>query len=199
LLISFAALLVGFWPLRLLSFYAGFCVLYCAWIVLCLYAACNAFLAKELPTSSRSSRWWLVAVLPGAVLILSLTGALVTRGTGFRSFSIPSTSMERTIERGDHIIVDTHCYRSEQPERRDVIVFKQDGTFFIKRVIAVGGDIVEGKPEIILVNGSTQTEPYVRHMGQPDWINTFGPDREPQPPDWLNAFGPIRVPAGNTS
>jgi TM2 domain-containing membrane protein YozV len=106
LLLIFAAILIGFWPLRFLRFYAGFVLLYCAWIALYVYATCSAQLARNLPASARPSKWWLVATLPVTILTLSLLGQVATRASGFRSFTVPSTSMERTITQGDHIVAD---------------------------------------------------------------------------------------------
>ncbi len=195
-LLLFIALLVAFWPLRLLRFYAGFLILFSAWIVLYVYAVCAAQLALHLPRAERPSRWWLVATLPLAFLTLSLLGGMVTRASGFRSFGIPSTSMERTIERGDHIVADMRYYHSRQPERQDLVIFKRYDVFVVKRVIAVGGDSIEGKRGSILVNGSTIFEPYVLHSGSTDWMNASGPSQELLPVDWLSTFGPVNVPPG---
>jgi signal peptidase I len=90
--------------------------------------------------------------------------------------------MEKTISKGDHVVVDTHYYRSHAPKRQDVVVFLRDGTFFVKRVMAAGGDTIEGRKGLILVNGNAILEPYIQHIGEP--------------PPYLNTFGPITVPAG---
>ena len=185
LVASFAMLLACFWPLRLLRFYSGLLVLYAAWIALYLYGVCSAVLCRDRETGTRPSRWWLVVTLPISVLALSLTGALLTRASGFRSFSIPSTSMEPAIRRGDRIVVDTWQYRYRRPQRPEVIIFKNEGTFFIKRVIATGGDTVEGKNKAIFVNGQLQTEGYVEHT------QSSVPGHE-----WLDTFGPVKIPVG---
>jgi signal peptidase I len=177
------ALLIGFWPLRLLRFYGGFALLYCGWIVLYLYAACSAQLARDFPTNVRSSKWWLAAILPITILTLNLLGQAVTRASGFRSFTVPSTSMERTVLQGDHLVADMRYYRSRRPNRRDIIVFLKDSTFFVKRVIAVGGDSIEGSNGVIFLLGEVEDEPYVEHTGT-------------QGPDWLKNFGPVVIPNG---
>ena len=183
MLLTLAALLIGFWPLRLLRLYAGFVLLYCAWIGLYIYAACSALRAPSSQTGIRSSKLWLIAILPVTVLILSLSGAAVTRASGFRSFTVPSPSMETTVLKGDRIVADMRSYRSRAPDRQDVIVFKREGTFFIKRVIAIGGDTIQGRYGEILVNGLTINEPYVEHTSQ-------------LAPPWTANFGPVKVPGG---
>ena len=177
LLIILTAVLVGFWPLRLLSFYVGFVFLLCSWIVLYLYAAISAFLTRNPQTGLQPSRWWLVSVVPVAVLTMSLLGRGVTRASGFRAFSMPSISMEATVRKGDQIVADMHYYRSRLSNREDVILFMKDGTFFIKRVIATGGDTIEGRNGEVVVNGRPMDEPYVQHTSAhvPQWMITFGP------------------------
>jgi hypothetical protein len=150
LLIMFAVLLVGFWPLRVLRLYVGFVALYSTWIALYIYAVCSAQLARDLPLARRPSRWWLVATIPLTCLTLSLVGAVATRASGFRGFSIPSTSMEKTLRQGDHFVVDM---TSRVPERQKVVIFFRDQTFFVKRVIAISGDSIQGKDAVIFVNG----------------------------------------------
>lgn len=183
LLLILLAVLSGFWPLRLLRFYPGFVLLYCGWIVLYVYALCSALLARTSPTNAMLSKWWLVAALPVVALTLSLLGQTVTRSSGFRSFTVPSTSMERTLLQGDHIVADMHYYRSRRPDRRDIIVFVKDRTFFVKRVIAVGGDSIEGSNGVIFLLGEAQDEPYVEHTGT-------------QGPNWMKNFGPVVIPNG---
>ncbi|MFZ0416553.1 MAG: signal peptidase I [Candidatus Sulfotelmatobacter sp.] len=169
--------------MRLLRFYGGFVLLYCGWIVLYLYAACSAQLARTIPTNFRPSKWWLAVILPATILTLSLLGQAVTRASGFRSFTVPSTSMERTVLQGDHIVADMLYYRSRRPARRDLIVFLKDRTFFVKRVIAVGGDSIQGSNGVIFLRGKEQDEPYVEHTAT-------------QGPDWLKNFGPVVIPNG---
>jgi signal peptidase I len=185
LLLIFTALLVGFWPLRFLRFYTGFLLLYCGWIALYLYAACSAHRSRDARTGTRPSNWWLVVILPLTVLTLSLLGATVTRAAGFRSFRIPSTSMEKTIVQGDQIVADMRYYRSRSPDREDVVLFERQGTIFIKRVIAIGSDTIRGKDGDVFVNGNKIFEPYVQHTS-PSWA-----------PDWTVNFGPVKVDNGD--
>ena len=87
-------------------------------------------------------------------------------------FKIPSSSMRPTLEVGDFILVNKFIYGLRlpiiekkvvplgDPQRGDVVVFRypvnptQD---FIKRVVGVGGDVVEYRDKQIRVNG----EPWI--------------------------------------
>jgi signal peptidase I len=183
LLLLLVATLAGFWPLRLLRFYVGFVLLFCGWTVLYLYAACSAQLARNLAKSARPSKWWLLAILPVTILSLSLLARTLTRASGFQSFIVPSTSMERTILQGDQLLADMRYYHSRHPDRREVIIFLRDHDFSVKRVIAIGGDSIQGEDSAILINGRKQEEPYVEHAGS-------------EALEWMRNFGPVSVPSG---
>ncbi|GFN07531.1 signal peptidase I [Streptomyces microflavus] len=117
------------------------------------------------------SFWMELPLLIGIALIL----ALLIKTFLIQAFSIPSDSMQNTLQRGDRVLVDklTPWFGSE-PERGEVVVFHDPGGWLedtatpepnvaqkflsfiglmpsseekdlIKRVIAVGGDTVECK------------------------------------------------------
>jgi signal peptidase I len=180
LLVLLAAVLVGFWPLRLLRTYPGFCVLYCCWTAIFVYAPLSALVSRG-PATKPTSKLWLILFVPLSLVVTQLFGSAVTRASGFRSFQVPSTSMERTIQRGDYIVADSWYYSTRAPQRDDAIIFKSNGTFFVKRVIAVAGDTIEGSDGSVRLNGQRLDEPFVVHESSP--IDTRS-----------NTFGPITVP-----
>ena len=62
---------------------------------------------------------------------------------------VPSDSMEPTLE-AESLILGLRIHG--EPEKEDIIIFKRDGTYMIKRIAATEGDI-------IVHNGQTQTVP----------------------------------------
>ena len=62
---------------------------------------------------------------------------------------VPSESMEPTLERGSYII---GCRIYSSLETGDIIIFWHDEKLLVKRIAAVGGDIVEK-------NGTSMTVP----------------------------------------
>jgi signal peptidase I len=188
---SFGALLCGFWPLRLLRYYPGFFVLYCGWLALSLYSSWSTQVMPHPRAGLRVSKWWFVLTIPSALVVVSVLGAGVTRASGFRDFQVPSTSMEPTIQHGDRIVVDDRAFRAAVPQYRDVVVWYRDQTYFIKRVIGMGGDTVEGRDGSILVNGNALNESYIQHSragSVTDW--------QEQGNSWMQNFGPVTVPSG---
>ncbi len=101
-------------------------------------------------------------------LALAILVALTLRAFVFEAFKIPSSSMVPTLQVGDHIFVNKSSYGpripftmsrlwdSMPPHRGDVMVFQfpekmeQD---FIKRVIAVPGDVLEAHGGHPMING----------------------------------------------
>jgi signal peptidase I len=121
---------------------------------------------------------------PGTTLSEYMESLLVTVilalfGTSFvvQAFKIPSSSMERTLLIGDHLLVNKFIfggtgawYEKLLPyrplERGDIIVFKYpyaDHQHFVKRVIGLPGDHLKLVDQNVYVNGKLLNEPYVVH------------------------------------
>lgn len=112
-----------------------------------------------------------------AVLILLsrslMFGSVALAEQWVEPFAVPSESMVPTLQVGDRILVSKSAdYR---PERGDIVVFRshhaigEGGTvaesleshFFVKRLVALGGDQVEITQGRLLVNGQPQVESYL--------------------------------------
>jgi signal peptidase I len=134
------------------------------------------------------------------VVALSLKAVLV------QPFTIPSGSMEDTLEIGDYILVKKFEYgysllnatdrflEFKKPQRHDIVVFvfPLDHTKdYIKRLIGLPGDVIEEKNKVLYVNGVKQDEPYAIHSA---------PEILPRG-DYLGGnrdnFGPVTVEAGH--
>src|SRR5690606_29489290 len=61
-------------------------------------------------------------------------------------FIVNGESMVPTLENGDYLIIDEISYRTKEPERGEVIVFRnptKNNQFLIKRIIGLPGETVE--------------------------------------------------------
>ncbi|MFD7289103.1 MULTISPECIES: signal peptidase I [unclassified Streptomyces] len=156
------------------------------------------------------SFWKELPLLIGIALLL----ALLIKTFLVQAFSIPSDSMQNTLQRGDRVLVDklTPWFGSE-PERGEVVVFHDPGGWLdstqapepnvaqrflsfiglmpsaeekdlIKRVIAVGGDTVECKK-----GGKVQVNGVP--LNETDYIYPGNTPCDDKP------FGPIDVPKGS--
>jgi signal peptidase I len=103
-------------------------------------------------------RWW----------VITLAAVFVVRGSIVEPYSIPSGSMEPTVEIGDHLIVEKFAYGLRflgmndalftyaTPKRGDIVVLinnEPDGPDLLKRVVAIPGDRVTVTSGWLYLNG----------------------------------------------
>lgn len=94
---------------------------------------------------------------------------------------VPTGSMEGTILIGDHLIVNKLLYGPSVPfthwhlpmlktvKRGNIIAFhypRDPQLNFLKRVVAVGGDTVEIRSDVLYINDARVDEPYVVHRAK---------------------------------
>lgn len=118
-------------------------------------------LEKNLSFARKSATREYIESIGFAVLI-----ALLLRAFVVEAFKIPSGSMIPTLKVGDHLFVNKFIYGlripwtnlkffARTPQRGDVIVFvypKDPDKDFIKRIVALGGDTVEVRDGVVIVN-----------------------------------------------
>ena len=74
-------------------------------------------------------------------------------------------SSDLTLRLGDWFIADTHYFRTHEPARGDVVVYRlpsDPSTIYVKRIVGLAGDRVQFRDGRVIVNGKTITEPYIR-------------------------------------
>ena len=118
------------------------------------------------------ARWIRTELLPVLVTIFLFSAA---RSSLADHYYVPSGSMEPTLVPGDRVVVDKTAYGVRipfttidvvdraRPGRGDVVIFDSpaNGHLLIKRVAAVGGDLVTLERGRLTVNGSPFTDPDV--------------------------------------
>lgn len=99
-----------------------------------------------------------VAEFVESALIAIVLVFLIIRPFVVQAFYIPSESMKPTLDKGDRILVNKFIYHFGRPQRGDVVVFRAphqvsyDEKDFIKRIVAVPGDVVQAVPDRILAD-----------------------------------------------
>lgn len=135
----------------------------------------------------RESAWETVRSLLVVLIAVFLVRTFVAEAT-----VIPTGSMEKTILVGDHVFLNKLLYGPRLPytslrvptltsvRRQEIAAFRyplNPSVMFVKRVIAVGGDVLRIENRKVFVNGQALSEPYVQFQS-----STIFPLRDNFPP-----------------
>lgn len=175
-------LAVGCWYGRMPGTYRGLVGFFIAAWVLFSVSAWDALRCSSAAAQPRPAIW-LGVFIPIALLAATGFANAAVRVSGFRTYGIPSESMEHTLDIGDRMIVDATYFKTHVVHGGDIVVFRKGDRQYCKRVIATGGSQVEGINGYIYVGGEKVQEAYAHHTGGA--------------PDDMNNFGPVVVPAGS--
>jgi signal peptidase I len=86
----------------------------------------------------------------------------------FQPHQVDGRSMDPNFANGEYILTDKVSYRLHPPTRGDVVVFhspQDDNVDFIKRIIAVPGDMIMVKGGFVYLNGELLDEQYINDPG----------------------------------
>jgi signal peptidase I len=151
----------------------------------------------QVNNSSRRSLWIslflpIAIIVAVTIIVLLVFPSVFSRYfPGIKSYNVPAKSMEPTIQENDHVLVSFLSYDTGEPKRGDVVFFLaapgSGPVSQVKRIVAVGGDVITILPTCVLLNGTRLTEPYVTQP--PDSTDTIkGTEIRP-------TFGPFTVPS----
>ncbi len=138
--------------------------------------------------SKRRLREFLETILE--LVIVAALVLLFIRFVAFRSV-VQGSSMNATLNNRDNLIVERVSYYFHDPERFDIVVFRNpdesdEKEHFIKRVIGLPGEMLEIRNGIVYIDGEALTEDvyglelmYSDHLSKTDPLN-YGPVAIPQ-------------------
>ena len=129
------------------------------------------------------------------IIVLAVALALFARTFFIQAFRIPSESMESTLLVGDFLFANKLIYGPKipfinaklpsvrSPKPGDIIIFKYPGdrdTDYIKRCVAVAGQMVELRGTDLFIDGVLQEEWYSRYKDIPGYNRQYGPFQVPE-------------------
>lgn len=102
------------------------------------------------------------------ILGLAFAVAMLVRLLVVQTFSIPSLSMQPTLQVRDRLLVEKLSYGYRDIRRGEIVVFRSPSamaqpkkTDVVKRVIGLPGDTIEIRDGEVFVNGKKLVEPYL--------------------------------------
>jgi signal peptidase I len=152
--------------------------------------------ARHAKAPTRGRRWLFETV---TVVLVAVVVAVLLRTFFVATYSIPSGSMEPTLNIGDRILVDKLSYELHGIGRGNIIVFATPATEhcagppvpdLVKRVIGLAGDSISLARGQVYINGKVLPEPWLPSAVQHE--TTPGPG--PQP---YSLVQPYKVPKGD--
>lgn len=115
---------------------------------------------------------WIKAVFVAIILVLIL------RTFVFSASVVEGESMSPTLDDGNKIIFNKLVYLVGEPERADVVIIQRPLKNYVKRVIALPGEVIEVRNHILYINDKEYDQPFISEEA----IHNTG------------NFGPIEVP-----
>jgi signal peptidase I len=155
-------------------------------IIFWAFIAYHAYVASPVRRERSKSFILIISSLLVISSLWSVLQAFLIRSFVAEARYIPSGSMLPTLQINDRLIIDKWSYRSQPPQRGDIVLFspteelKQQNfkDAFISRLIGIPGDKVEVKGGKVYVNNQPLEENYIEDT-----------------PNYQ--FGPVTVPANS--
>ena len=131
--------------------------------------------ASSLPRPVRTLLDWTVTIAAAVAVVLVFQAEVA------KPYRIPTSSMEPTLHcarpvdgclarHSDRVIANRLAYRLGAPQRGDIVVFETPdeaktrcnaGGVFVKRLVALPGEVWEQRDGIVFIDGRRLAEPYI--------------------------------------
>ena len=102
-------------------------------------------------------------------LVFTLLIYVLVRTFLFENYRVVGRSMEPSLQNDQYLVIDKLGYRLHEPQRGDIVVFRDprsDGRKLIKRVMGLPGETIEIRNGQVFVNGQLLDEPYIDSQGR---------------------------------
>lgn len=113
-------------------------------------------------------------------IVIAIILAFLLRTFVFATSIVEGTSMNPTLHNGERVIFNKAVYLIDSPDRGDIVIIQHPHKNYVKRIIGLPNEIIEGKNNEVYINGEKLEEPYLseeQKMATGD-------------------FGPIKIPKG---
>ncbi len=108
---------------------------------------------RKVDTKRSDTKGWIIS------LIIAFSIALLLRLFVFEFISVSGPSMEPTLYSNEYVFMEKVTYWFREPAYGDVVIckFPDSTATYVKRVIGVGGDVLEIRDGVLYINGNPDT------------------------------------------
>ena len=106
---------------------------------------------REVTEFFRDCMWWIIALAVIAFVLIFIVAFQPIAGN----------SMDPTLKDGQIVLVSKFSYKLSSVKRNEIIVFKNDGKTYVKRVIGLPGEKVEYMDGVLFINDEPYKETYL--------------------------------------
>jgi signal peptidase I len=102
-------------------------------------------------------------------ILLTLLIYVLVRSFLLENYRVVGRSMDPTLEDDQYLAVNKLSYRLHEPQRGDIVVFRDprdDGRKLIKRVVGLPGEVLEIRDGQVLIDNQRLQESYIQASGR---------------------------------
>ncbi|WP_261303863.1 signal peptidase I [Paenibacillus andongensis] len=114
-------------------------------------------------------------------ILVALLVVILVHQFGFNLSTVRGHSMQPTLQEGEWLFVNKAITYLKAPKRGEIVILKESEEFvavqhpfLVKRIVAIAGDVVQGRAGYLYINGDKMEEPYTDTLIED---GDFGPTR----------------------
>lgn len=104
-------------------------------------------------------------------ILVALLVVILVHQFGFNLSTVRGHSMDPTLQEGEWLFVNRAITYLKAPQRGEIVILQENEEhaftqhpFLVKRVVAIGGDEVQGIGGMLYINGQKIKEPYTNSL-----------------------------------
>lgn len=115
----------------------------------------------------------------GKAIFIAVILVFLLRSFVFSASIVEGESMAPTLDSGDRIIFNKFVYLIGEPKRTDIVIIQRPIKNYVKRIIALPGEVITIKDHTLYIDGEIYEQPFITeeailHTGN------FGPIEVPE-------------------
>jgi signal peptidase I len=132
---------------------------------------------------AKYNRWFIyVGYIVIASLAVNAYKSIIVNPHFIQAYKLPAGSMEPTLLIGDHFLAGKLIYKTTEPKRGDIIIFKyprNPESAMVKRLVGEPGDKLEIIERTVYINGKPLKEEYAHYIDPSSAYQHYGPINVP--------------------